>query len=449
MRSLRVIAYTLLVLLSVAAGAVFWFGADYLAQAPKMATGMGAKLACSARYVSGFDQDLSRRDLSSYSPILKELSLRFDDREKAVTAGLLGWKSRAKYRDGLGCAIEFKGHESVAVKMPELPLSSSAWPKGSSAPDLQPALQQQLDRMVADDNAQGLQTRALLLIQDGKLVAESYGPGVTHQTPLLGWSMAKSMTAIAIGSLVRDGKLTLDGQNLFPEWAGDERSKLTVRDLLTMTDGLGFNEVYEPGQDATNMLFLQPSSASFALEKPLHHPPGTHFNYSSGTSNLLALLVKRKLDNSLQTLVDYMSEAIYQPMGMQHVVFEADTAGSLVGSSYLYASGRDWGRLGLLMLEEGEINGERILDVAFVRAAQQPNHSSDEIGYGFQFWLNRASDGLRWQDIPEDAYAAMGNRAQLVMIVPSKQAVVVRLGWTAGNYPTNERVSQILSLVDR
>ncbi|UTA46477.1 beta-lactamase family protein [Simiduia sp. 21SJ11W-1] len=449
MKSFRAIAYGLLALISIGAGSVYWIGTDYLTQAPKVATSMGAKLACSARYVSGFDQALARQDLSSYSPILDELSLTFDDKTKSVSAGLLGWQSRAQFREGLGCAIEFKDHTQVAVRMPLLPKVQAPWPAGNQLTAGDEKLQALLETLVDEDNAQGLQTRALLLVHKGQLIAEAYGPGVTPETPLLGWSMAKSMTAIAIGRLIKDGKLTLEETRLFPEWAKDERASLSVKHLLTMTDGLGFNEVYEPGQDATNMLFLQPSSAGFALEKPLQHPPGQHFNYSSGTSNLLALLVKRKLDNSLQAQVDYMAEALYRPMGMQHLVFEADTGGSLVGSSYLYASGRDWARMGLLMLNEGEINGERLLDADYVRAAREPNGSLNETGYGFQFWLNNASEGLRWPDLPIDAYGAMGNRAQMVMIVPSQEAVVVRLGWTAGEYPTSRRVSQILQAVSR
>lgn len=423
----------------------WWVGPAYVVHGPSVATGMGAKLACSAKYVSGFSETQALADLTSYSPVFEHLTLEFDDSQAQVTARLWGSVRSASFVPGVGCAIDYAGVNGRASIQPlAMPQLTAPWPAGSDVNTIDPEAQRLLDGLLAEDNASGLHTRALVLVQKGQIIAESYGLGITAQTPLLGWSMAKSVTAIALGRQIKEGKLALDDQSLFPAWEGDERAGITLRQLLTMTDGLAFNEVYSPGEDATQMLFAEPDNAAFALTKPLAHPPGNHFNYSSGTANLLARLMQRHAGPDLQSQLNYIGTQVFQPLGLLHTVFETDASGGFVGSSYVYGSARDWARLGLLMLNKGTLNGQQLLDEAFVEAATQPNSSSNEKAYGFQFWLNRGDAELRWPDLPVDAYAAMGNRAQMVMIVPTEAVVLVRLGWTAGDYPTNRNVSQLI-----
>lgn len=429
---------------------LWWVGPAYVLHGPAVATGMGAKLACSAKYVSGFSEAQALADLTSYSPIFEHLTLDFDESQRRVTGHLWGRARSASYVPGIGCAIDYPGVDGrAAVQAIAIPQLTAPWPAGSEVGTIDPEAQRLLDALLAQDNANDLQTRALVLVHKGQIVAESYAQGISAQTPLLGWSMAKSVTAIALGRLIQQGKLALDDQSLFPAWADDERAAISVRQLLTMTDGLEFNEIYNPGEDATHMLFGTSDSAAFALAKPLGHAPGTHFNYSSGTANLLARVMQQRAGTDLQSQLHYLFNEVFQPLGLAHTVFETDASGGFVGSSYVYGSARDWARLGLLMLNKGTLNGQQLLDEAFVEAATQPNTSSNEKAYGFQFWLNHGDATLRWPDLPAGAYAAMGNRAQLVMVVPSAQVVVVRLGWTAGDYPTNHNVHQLLERLPR
>lgn len=421
----------------------------YLAQAPGVATGMGAKLACSSKYVSHLSEAQAKRDLISYSPLLAQLDLVFNDAERSVVASFFGFHASASHRDGLGCAIDFDGVTARnAVVVPPLNQVAGLWPLGDSVLPMQPAAQAALEQLMAQDNAAGLDTRALVLVKDNQIIAESYAQGIRPDSQLLGWSMGKSVTAIAIGRLIYEGKLTLDDVALFPQWRADERSNISVHQMLTMTDGLDFEEIYAPGHDVTRMLFTEPSAADYALSRPAAHTPGRRFNYSSGTANLLSKLVQVHSGGSLQTNVNYLDEHVYRPLGLTHALFESDSAGNLVGSSYLYASARDWAKIGLLMLNQGEINGQRLLSQAFVALAATPNGSANEKAYGFQFWLNAGDAQLRWANIPKDAYAAMGNRSQIVMIIPSAGLVFVRLGWTEGHYPTDSNVSALIGALD-
>ena len=216
-----------------------------------------------------------------------------------------------------------------------------------------------------------------------------------------------------------------------------------MENLLQMSSGLAFNEVYVPGSDATRMLFNAYSAAAVALDKPLEHQPGRHFSYSSGTTNLLSALLVERLGGT-QGAIDYLYSDFLAPLGMTRTVFEPDPSGVFVGSSYIYASARDWGRLGQLMLEDGELNGVRLLPTDWVARASRPSVALNDPRYGYQFWLNRGGEKLRWHGLPEDAYAMMGNRGQVVMIIPSARTVIVRLGWSASDYPVAERFSALL-----
>ncbi|MDN3640067.1 serine hydrolase [Simiduia curdlanivorans] len=425
---------------------IFWLGPSYIIAAPKVATGMGAKLACSSKYVSGLTEQQAKVDLTSYSPLLAELNVDFDDQTQSVTTSFYGFQARASFHPGLGCAIDFTGvNARDSVVVPELAPAAGAWPLGSEVNTIEPDLQAVLDQMLIDDNAVGLESRALLLVQGDHIVAESYAPGIGPASQLLGWSMGKSVTAIAIGRLIYEERLGLEETDLFSEWRNDQRKKISVQHLLTMTDGLDFDEIYAPGKDVTSMLFTEPNSASFALQSPALYQPGSHFNYSSGSANILSALVQQRSGATLQTNVSFLDEHLYRPLGLTHALFESDAGGTLVGSSYFYASARDWARIGLLMLNRGEINGQRLLSKEFVDMASSPNGSENEKAYGFQFWLNAGDASLRWPNVPEDAYAAMGNRSQIVMIMPSDNLVFVRLGWTNGDYPTDANIAKVVA----
>lgn len=421
---------------------------SYLAAAPGVASGIGAKLLCSARYVSGFSEQQALDDLVQYSPLLEYLDVEFDDGRKQVNASLFGLSpTTASYVEGIGCYSDFDGYPERASFQQALPMPvfTSHWPHGSRVDTLDEAVQTQLNEMIAADNVQGLNTRALLIVKDGRIVAESYAQNVGPETPLLGWSMAKSLMAVMLGNLEYRGILDIEKQPVFENWSQDERSAITLKNLLTMTDGLDFSEQYNPGDDATAMLFTEPSSSDYAMRRPLRYEPGARFNYSSGTANLLSRVY---FDHTGATLSDSLQDYrqhIATPMSFQHTVFEPDASGVLVGSSYFYASARDWARMGQMMLDGGVLNGARIVSEDWVVRATSPNNSDNNRAYGYQWWLNRGNRSLRWPDLPDDAYAAQGNREQSVTVIPSQNLVVVRLGWTSGDYPINDRIAVMLN----
>lgn len=443
--TLTALPSVLLVVLVLAALAGYPPG--YLWHAPAVATGIGAKLLCSSRYVSGFDEERGFADLIQYSPILEALTVRYDDLSGSVMTDLYGFaRTTASYRDGLGCAIDYPdfGDRRPALDWPS-PSAQAPWPAGDQVPEPDPALQSLLQSMLARDNDQGLQSRAFLVVKDGTVLAEAYADGISPQTPLLGWSMSKSLISVMLGNLEYRNLLDIDSSPGFSEWQQDVRRRIRVRDLLTMTDGLTFIEDYQPGDDVTAMLFTEPDGSAYALTRPLAVPPGTLFHYSSGTANLLSYLHHlRTGDDPVESLTDYMTH-IHIPMGFQHAIFERDASGVLVGSSYLHASARDWARLGQLMLDNGVINGQRLVRTDWVARATAPNSSRNEKAYGYQWWLNQGDAELRWPSLPAEAYAAQGNRQQWLMVIPSAGLVIVRLGWTSGGYPVDARFAELLT----
>ncbi|WP_067518382.1 serine hydrolase domain-containing protein [Endozoicomonas ascidiicola] len=417
-----------------------------LGHAVQVGTSLSAKLACSARYVSGFDDQQIASDLSSYSPVTELVELQWSESPSQVSANLFGLAPTvATYRDGIGCSLDHdEGFDldSLAVQKTEI-RPDVEWPRGSLVTTINSELQSTLDNIIQQDNEQGLNSRAMVVVQDGKIVAEAYGDNTHPETPLLGWSMAKSVTAMMLGRLELEGKVSRDTSGLFPEW-NDERANLKLHDLLQMSSGLTFDETYAPGSDATHMLFTAPSASDVAMTSPQGYKPSTHFSYSSGTTNLLSRYIQQLLDNQPQNTMNFLTRELFAPAGIATATFETDPSGVLVGSSYLYASGRDWARLGLMMAENGEINGYQVLAPEWVEAASTPNNSDNEKAYGYQFWLNRGDEQLRWPSLPEDAYAMMGNRKQSVMVIPSEQVVLVRLGWTSGEYPMEQNYKDLL-----
>jgi CubicO group peptidase (beta-lactamase class C family) len=418
----------------------------YLAAAPGVGTGIGAKLLCSARYVSGFDEARAYEDLVQYSPILANLTIDYDDAAGVVSTSLFGLsQTTASYTRSLGCSIDYEGYGARSEPLTHGGTPGGGyWPAGDRVYPPRREVQALIEHQLAEDNRAGLNTRALLVAHQGNVIAEAYDQGADKETPLLGWSMAKSLTSVMLGNLSYRHRIDLSATPVFSAWANDERARITLTDLLTMTDGLAFSEQYNPGDDATAMLFTEPSVSAYVLRMPLTRQPGSYFSYSSGTANLLSQVHFDKTGATLQSSYRDFMDNIYEPMAFQNAIFEVDASGVFMGSSYFYASARDWARLGQLMLNDGVINGRRLISSDWIRASTSPNSSENEKAYGYLWWLNSGDSRLRWPDLPADSYAAQGNRQQWIMIVPSRDVVIVRLGWTAGRYPVNERFVDIL-----
>jgi CubicO group peptidase (beta-lactamase class C family) len=329
---------------------------------------------------------------------------------------------------------------SDLVALPSQPAGvdwpTEEWPAGKLPPtvDLTPLLDE-----VCDNDGPLAETFAVLVVHRGRIVAERYQGALEHfdrpptpvtsETPLLSWSMAKSVLHAGVGLLVGAGRLDLDAPAPVPEWAdpGDHRHAITLRQLLAMRDGLDFAEEYVDGNvsDTIEMLFGdgQSDMAHFAAERPLAAPPGTRFNYSSGTSNIISGIVARTVGPG-ESYARFLHSRLFGPLGMTSADPEFDEAGTWVASSTLRASARDYARFGLLYLRDGMWDGVRLLPSGWVDDARTwvSEDPDDASPYGAHWW-GVAGDTL-------GTFRASGFEGQSITLCPSLDLMVVRLGKT-------------------
>ncbi len=405
-----------------------------------------AKMFCSGVFVSGRDPqsvlaDLEVDDLA----ILRHVDVSLDRTTRSVRATVLGIVTRqAVYRDGLGCALALDG-QTPGQRSP-----ASEGPGTGARTRSQPArgldtttavdddelgrLQAVLDRAFAEPNPQHQRrTQAVVIVHKGRLVAERYAAGMGPDTPLIGWSMTKSVINALAGVLVQEGRISTDEPLPIPEWRkpGDARGRITLDQLLRMSSGLQFDEdMTNPLADVMHMLLGTADMAAYTTSKRLEASPGTRWQYSSGTSNIIARVMRNVLADDDEYWA-FPRRALFDRIGMAGAVMETDAAGTFVGSSYLYATARDWARFGMLYSQDGVWDGHRILPEGWVEYTRSPAPSDPRRHYGAHFWLEvpdeyRGAEGR----LPDDALHAAGHEAQFVTIVPSHETVIVRLGLT-------------------
>ena len=304
------------------------------------------------------------------------------------------------------------------------------------------ALARRIDALFAD--AESGETQALLVFHGGRIVAERYGAGYGRETRFAGWSMTKSMTGVLIGLLVSDGRLRLDESAPVPAWQrpGDPRGEITLRQLLQMRSGLRHSEASEPvyESDEVRMLFLdgRDDMAAYAEAPPLEAEPGRKFEYSSATSVILADLVAQVLTASRepairrQAVAEYMRTRVLEPLGMTSARPEFDAAGTFIGSSFLHATARDWGKFGEFLRNSGSVRGAQIVPRGWIEFMTTPSPRNP--GYGAQLWLNRpqSDDGdvLLPGKTPASLFACVGHLGQYVLVSPAQKLTIVRLGKT-------------------
>jgi CubicO group peptidase (beta-lactamase class C family) len=366
-----------------------------------------------------------------------------------VTASAYGIASQtAIYRNGLGCTLidgeaeaELRAEAAGLFTNTPPPSEEALWPEGERV-DLD-APQQNVDRSALDravstafaepDPAHPRNTRALVVVHKGRVVAERYAPGFAADMPLIGWSMTKAALNALIGLRVKDGKIALSDANLMPGWrkVSDLRQAITIGNLLQMSSGLAFDESYgDPLADVTQMLFVAGDKAKFAASKPLVHPPGAYWAYASGTSLILAGILRGSFDDERDYL-RYPRERLFGPLFMRTALIEPDATGTFVASSLMYASARDFARLGLLYLQDGMWQGARILPQGWVAHTLTPAKHAPDQSYGAHMWLKLPlSGGYGEPPMPDDAYYFIGHEEQIVAVVPSRDLVIVRLGRT-------------------
>ncbi|MHA6643060.1 serine hydrolase domain-containing protein [Mesorhizobium sp. A623] len=417
--------------------------AAWLAIAPpeliRIGTGYSAKIVCSNVFLAGRDaQDVLAVDVQAPgNPLLRLMKVSVDKEAGTVSASLLGvfGESVAIVRDGLGCTNVPDGNVAEAAKVKGAALTPAPaldvlWPQGgrvdaSQNPDISAIL---------DDAAlTGPGMRAVVVVKNGRIVGERYGDGFSEKTPLLGWSMTKTVNAALIGTVIKAGKLTVTDKGLFGPWKADGRAAISLADLMAMSSGLQFNEEYGDVADVTRMLYLEPDMAGFTEAKPLAGEVGKVFNYSSGTAVLLSRLWQNAIGDPEQALA-WPRLSLFDPLGMQSAVLETDEHGTFVGSSYLYATARDWARFGQLLLQDGVWNGAQILPAGFVSWMREKAPANGVYGRG-QLWLEGPGDEDRpgagvTEGLPSGTFWLQGHDGQTVAVMPSRGLVVVRMGLT-------------------
>lgn len=423
----------------------------------RVGAGYSAKIVCSSTFISGRDPDavLASDVQAPGHPLLRLMQVRVDRGRSTVRAAILGFIAprTAVYRTGLGCSLlpdnpTYPVELQLVGKSDPAPAAPDAtWPEGDRAGDPSP----EVEALLADATLTGPGMRAVVVVRDGRIVGERYADGFSADTPQLGWSMTKTVTAALIGTLVKDGVLALDKRRLLSDWQADERAEISIADLMAMSSGLAFRESYGGVSDATRMLFLEPDMAAYAEAMPLAAPVGSVFSYSSGTTVILSRLWQEAAGAEAMT---WPQRRLFQPLGMRSAVLETDAAGTFAGSSYLYATPRDWARFGQFLLQDGVWNGEVLLPPGFVAWMREPAPASNgNYGRG-QLWLAGPKSTVEADDamgVPAGTYWLIGHDGQSMAIVPVLNMVVLRMGLTpsSAGYKPQALVSALAEMFAR
>jgi CubicO group peptidase (beta-lactamase class C family) len=417
------------------------WGVIYLDSLLPIITGYSAKYLCSAVFISNrLAADVEAADLRfSFIQYVKN---EINYRDKTVTSHFLWGQSKAIYREGFGSTLLCDADED-ALREKKNPFQTGAnfnqdtiaWPLGNIIPDTNTgidkvALNGITQKLIVENGYNG-NAFGFIVIHRGIPATEKYKQGFNEKTRFLSWSMAKSFTNALAGIMVKDGKLDIQQPADIAAWQNDDRKRITINNLMQMQSGQRWNEDYGNRSDVTLMLYNNKDFAGFAYNQPLEFPPGSHWYYSSGSTNIVNYLMRKQF-NGDSAYWDYAYTRLFNKIGTPDVVFEVDPTGTQVGSSYIYATARDYARFGLLYLQNGIFNGERLLPEGWIRYTTTPaTHSKGS--YGSFFWLNR---GKYYPSAPEDMYSCNGHDGQRIFIIPSKDLIIVVLGYSPK--PDNE-----------
>jgi CubicO group peptidase (beta-lactamase class C family) len=386
-----------------------------------------------------------------------------------VSVGLLGFKSwagRAALALGLVSVVAVAGwgiveaQDSAKTSMEAMakaplvalrpqpagvPFPTTVWPKGAPPASSASVIQAQFDKAFGGQISEIGETRAVIIVHNGRIVAERYGTAFDDKSKLNSWSMAKSVTAALVGIALGDGKLKLDDPLNEPMWDdGDPRRNITIAQALHMSDGLrwredGYDDPIE--NDAAKMLFGsgRENIVEYVASRPQEFPPGQKWRYSSGTTNLISAAVGRAVaprsirDASGQEgLRNFMYDRLFRPIGMTNTAAEFDLAGNFYASSLIQATAQDFARFGLLHLRDGVWDGKRILPEGYVDFVRTATTSEGASSYGAHWWLSLPNKAGLLKDGPYDSFEAHGFQGQFIAVIPSKDLVIVRLGMMSG-----------------
>ena len=396
-------------------------------------SGFSAKSVASGHFIDGRSLETIEQGDNAIDKI-DWATNTIEGKQRLATSNVYGLKTRkAIYRKGLGATLindDFDVTKPFNVPKRNLIKNDLPFPYGAKEQNdtvfanidyakLNAAVTNAFDKK----GEKNKRTRSVLVIYKDKIIAEKYADGFDKNSKILGWSMTKSVTATYFGILQKQGKLDIMKPAPIAEWANDERKKITVNDLLHMNSGLEWEEDYGKISDVTKMLFIAEDMTQSQIDKPFVGKPNNTWNYSSGTTNLLSGILRKQFKTH-QEYLDFWYSSLLDKIGMNSALIEVDMAGNFVGSSYGWATTRDWAKFGLLYLHKGNWNGEQIFDESWASYVAKPTNSSNG-KYGAHFWLNANGD---FPDVPRDFYRCSGYQGQMVAIFPSNDLVVVRMG---------------------
>lgn len=459
---MKIFKRIILIIVVVVAG----YGLQYAWQALPIISAFGAKDLCTCVFLNGRTaDDVIKQELGAGLQSLGSFDLNTKD--STVTGTVFGLaKRKAIYRKGLGCTLisevseeelraqKFKFHTMAPVNQDSL-----LWPMGNiikTAIDTGiyvSVLKEALDFAFTEtDSARPVNTRAVVILYDGEIIAERYAPGYDVNSRHMGWSMTKSITNAITGILTKDGRMKVYDPAPIPQWQNDDRKKITLHNLLQASSGLEWEEVYTSPSLATKMIFNKKDMGLYAMESPLESEPNTVFEYSSGTTNIISRLIREAIGDD--DYYKFYYRELFEKIGARSMLIEPDAGGTYVGSSFSWATARDWARFGLLYLNEGVFNGERILPQGWVAYSATAATAAKRGEYGAQWWTNAGSMDNQlnrtYPDVPADSFQAEGFEGQFVFVVPSKKLVVVRLGLSQTNeLDMNQFVSKVIQALPR
>jgi CubicO group peptidase (beta-lactamase class C family) len=420
---------------------------------PVVATGFVANVVCTETFVSGLDPARVFSETLSAMPgvglISWALNYSVDRTRKDVTVTLMGLgKSHAVYRgEGLGCYLDH-GTVVADISVPAPDAKAALLPDIADpsivAPET-PQLAAALDRAFAEpDRATLRNTRAVVVVKDGHVIAERYADGVGIDTPLLGFSATKSVMSALAGILVRKGAMKLDEPAPIAVWQGpgDPRHAITLDHLIRHTAGLALGSSLSASlasalEPVNRMKFMESDMAAYAESVLLESAPGTVWNYNDGNTVILGHVIRQASGGSASKMMRFVRQELFDPLGMRNVAIEFDASGNPEASSQMLASARDWARFGTLYLNDGVVGGKRILPEGWVSYSASPTKNA-WVGYGAGFWTNlgdgRGATYRVEHGWPRDAFFAKGTIGQYVIIIPSERLVIVRFG-RSPNWP--------------
>lgn len=437
-------------------------GAARAHDVPKVATGFVADILCSETFVSGLDPQRTFNETTDAMPgtglIAWAMDYQVDRIRKDVTVTLFGLgRSRAVYREGLGCTLDH-GVGIAVVEPPATDKQPALLPEIAGpgiVPPQSPSLAAAIERAFAEPVQPPYRhTRAVVVMKRGRVIAERYADGIGPQTPLLGFSMTKSVVSALIGVLVRQGKLKLEGPAPVAAWKdpGDPRHVINVDHLLRHTAGLALGSSLQASllsafEPVNRMKFVESDMAAYAETIPLETAPGTVWNYHDGNILILSHLIRGAAGGTPEDALRFVRRGLFAPLGMRDIVLQLDGSGTIEGSTEMLASARDWARFGQLYLNDGVAGGKRILPEGWVNysATATPNAW---VGIGAGFWTNQGdSFGANFRvehGWPRDAFFAKGTIGQYTIVIPSEQLVIVRLGRSPNTPPQADGVFDLV-----